>query len=521
MALAVTVGGTGTNSGLTAAVGDKIIVCQACDNAGTDGASSTTAPTCPKTGTFTQRASNNYDPGTASAGATATIWQATVTSSLGSTDQITIYSSATAYMCATAYKVTAGSGAVCQFSATTNGTAANSNAPTVTTESIAIGYLVVGSAAIETDDAITAASDTDRGSWTTVSNVISDAGPDSITMRPVSQAKVTTTAAGTQTYNLSYSTARDVAITAATFYELVATNAPAEVATTTAAGYNATTNLKPVAGVAAATAAAPAVTPKVEPRTGGTLTDENGVTLTDENGVPLYDAHAAYAVAAAHDATVTTAPGTDAPAGLATVTAIAYAATVRTDAPAGLATVTATAYAATVRTDVPAPAATSATATAHSPTVRISPAAGQAAATASAISATATVTVLAGIGTATATAYDATVSSAATTNAPAGLASATAAAANATVRIGPAAGHATATAPALAPATATVAAIGPAFTVTVPAQIATVIVVAAAAQAATSVFAVTPTDSVLAFVTSRLVRLATERTLRFRSHTQE
>lgn len=84
-------------------------------------------------------------------------------------------------------------------------TTGNSTTPSITTSSIVVGDCVVAMVGVEGNPTVTADSDTTNGSWGSQINFSTGTSANGIAI--ATQAKVTTTAAGTQTYNPTLSAA--------------------------------------------------------------------------------------------------------------------------------------------------------------------------------------------------------------------------------------------------------------------------------------------------------------------------
>jgi hypothetical protein len=94
----------------------------------------------------------------------------------------------------------------------TNGGASGvGTSPLVTTSSITVNHVLIGFAGAETNEAITADSDSTNGSWSTQQTVTANTGTVATSIRISSQQKTITTT-GTQTYNLQLPSSRDWAI---------------------------------------------------------------------------------------------------------------------------------------------------------------------------------------------------------------------------------------------------------------------------------------------------------------------
>lgn len=223
MALAVTAGGTGAsntstatlafNCGLTVAVDDLIVVVVGADNNGTSGARSIASITTGVGNVFpwTRTATTNSegwiinelsDPGAAAAGATLTIATCIAQAAMSTTDQITVnFSPNTTAKSAHCYKVTKDAAKVWDFSFGCNAAsnaAATANPTQSTAASVAVGDCTFGACGAESSAAGTGDADATNGSWSALVSTASGG-----TMRCYSQYKIQTTAASTQTWDLT------------------------------------------------------------------------------------------------------------------------------------------------------------------------------------------------------------------------------------------------------------------------------------------------------------------------------
>ena len=330
-----------------------------------------------------------------SAAASATAYDATVTTSLAATTEL---AAATATANDTSATATANAG-----SATATATAYDA---TVTTDAGTNAPAEAATAAATANAATPALTAT---AATSTATATADNATTALTA-PAEQASATATVndptpatAPNAEQAAATVTAYDATVTASG-----ATNAPAEQATGTATAYDATVTTD--ANAATATSAATAYDATVTTATATTAPAESAAaTATADNATTALTASAetSAAAATAYDATVTTTAATNAPAETATATATAYDATVAITITADVATATGQAYTATVSITAIADVAT-VTATANDPTGLTGEIgnAEQAAASATANNATVTLTTNAGVATATAAAYN-------------------------------------------------------------------------------------------------------------------
>lgn len=235
--MALTISNAGTNnsttssgtlviSGVTASVGDWLVVIIGADNAGGSGANSISSVTDAEGNTYTSRATLLQDPGAADEGATLSIFTAEITSALSLDDVTVNFSPNTTSKTAVVYLVEPDVGDTITFRASGAGAAGatgNGTAQSVIT-SVTNGDTIFGGVACETNAAITADSDTTNGSWSTAYTNTADTGSAGTSMAVSAQWK-TVSSTGNQTYNTSTGSSVDWAMSWLTLY---AVEAPAE-----------------------------------------------------------------------------------------------------------------------------------------------------------------------------------------------------------------------------------------------------------------------------------------------------
>lgn len=208
-----------TGNTITAAAGDWLVAFVAASNDGNVGASAigTLSDSSSNPG-WTNRATINYDPGAAGAGATLRVATCAVTVALSSGSVSCSMSPNITEGAIQVYKVVPGAAQVVTFRACdTTGSTGNATSYTAAQVSVTSGDTIFGAAAIETDDAITGDTDTTNGSWSTIWTVLADAGADASTMSVASQYK-TATGTGNQNWACSSTTGRDSARTYLVIY---------------------------------------------------------------------------------------------------------------------------------------------------------------------------------------------------------------------------------------------------------------------------------------------------------------
>lgn len=228
MALTITAAGSAnsttasaslTVTGITAAVGDWLVVVCAADNAGTSGASSMGSASDSASNTWTTRAiTNRTQVSSAADGATLGFFTAQVTSALSSGTVSISFSPNTTSKAAVVWRVQPGTGEAVAYGTVGPGATGSTSAPTITTSSITNGTTVFGAWAGETNAAVTADSDTTNGSWATQQTAVASTGSAASSQTVATQYK-TVTGTGTQTYNLT-TTVVDYAINWLTLYRV-------------------------------------------------------------------------------------------------------------------------------------------------------------------------------------------------------------------------------------------------------------------------------------------------------------
>ena len=204
-----------SDTNVNAAVGDLLVVLISADNAGTSGAASISSVSDSNGHTYTQRAKINRDPGSANQGITLGIYTTTVTSAMVN-DTVTVsFSPNTTYKCMAVYAITPDSGYTASVKFTDTGTTGNTSPIAYTSSSLDSGEIVLGAYAGETvnfpSGTVTGDSDTTRGSWSTRDWFSAYDGTNFQATLVVQHKTVTGT--GTQTWNISVSTAPDYAAT--------------------------------------------------------------------------------------------------------------------------------------------------------------------------------------------------------------------------------------------------------------------------------------------------------------------
>jgi hypothetical protein len=202
-----------TGATVTANVGDWLVLLIAASNSGASGAATTFTPSDPAGNIWTQRAVINYNPSGINNGTTLAIFTAEVTSPLTSQAVTVTLGDNTPEKACIVKRVQPGAGETVQFvDCNTTGnvfTGINIAAPTV---SVTSGDTIFGAAAVETDDAASADTDTTNGSWDAGLQTTADNGLDANAQSIITQYK-TTTGTGNQSWAISFGASRDCAAT--------------------------------------------------------------------------------------------------------------------------------------------------------------------------------------------------------------------------------------------------------------------------------------------------------------------
>lgn len=204
--------------------GRVLVVLLAANNAGTSGASSTDTPTLTLGGvggySLQSLFSENYTPGsTSNDGVTLSAWYYKLSAGANfnsSNCSVTFnFSTSTSSRAWQVWEVAADSGLDLALTAPVTsavGAGSNTSTPTRTSSSVATDDLVIGVLGLEAgSETITADSDTTRGTWSAGQTNAANTGTNSTSMTLYTQRKPVTSA-GTQTFNPTLGSARDLVI---------------------------------------------------------------------------------------------------------------------------------------------------------------------------------------------------------------------------------------------------------------------------------------------------------------------
>ncbi len=204
-----------TITGVTASVGDVILLQIAACNTGTSGAAAIISSIADNASSsqndYWLIGYDNYTGGTASDAATIFLYECVVETALSSNTITITFSANNPQKAARAYRIQPGAGETPQLVGTvTFGTGAKGARPTHTlpTTYVQNGDTIFCMAAIETDDTITGDSDTTNGSWSTVQTTLADGGVDTSALSCTTQYK-TVNADGAQNWAPTTASGRD------------------------------------------------------------------------------------------------------------------------------------------------------------------------------------------------------------------------------------------------------------------------------------------------------------------------
>jgi hypothetical protein len=223
MALTITSTGNATSTagsgtlditGITASVGDVLLICFAADNTALGGGTRTVTAADNaggSTNVYTQRGTTGVQTaGSANDGAACYFHECPVTTALSAnTITLTFVEGNITTKAAEVYRLQPGTDQAVKFIAVdTASPGAARTTHSATTISVTTGHTIFAMAAIETDDAITGDGDTTNGNWSAVSTRLADGGADIACMSCSSQYK-TVSATGNQAWACTTATGRD------------------------------------------------------------------------------------------------------------------------------------------------------------------------------------------------------------------------------------------------------------------------------------------------------------------------
>lgn len=198
-ASSITLDATLNITGVSADVGDMLVVMIASDNSATSGTSPISSISDSSGNTWNQRVNRNQTTGnTVDDGVSIRSYTSAITSALSSGDITILFNTDTSSKAALVKKVSADPGEAIVYIGNGGGDG-YSGTPSVST-TVNEGQTIIAFIGIETRSAVTADSDTTNGSWSTQQSTRADQGGSLRSIRIASQYK-TVTATGTQEYN--------------------------------------------------------------------------------------------------------------------------------------------------------------------------------------------------------------------------------------------------------------------------------------------------------------------------------
>lgn len=227
-----TSGATLDLTGVSAAIGDWLVLAVAADNAGAAGVSATSASITDAAGnTWTRRSETNNTPtGAANDGTTLSIWTCPVTATLSSATITVNFSPNTTAKAALLKKVVPGAGEVVRFVSVGAGFTGTTIPFSSGNVSVDVGYTIFGYTAAESANSFTNDSDTTNGSWSTAQTALANTGVGGTSQSLTGQHK-TATASGNQSYDTTHIANRDWALN----YIILSAKVQASLAATEAA----------------------------------------------------------------------------------------------------------------------------------------------------------------------------------------------------------------------------------------------------------------------------------------------
>lgn len=198
-------------TGITADVGDWLVVMVACDNSQvspTPGGPPTVGCSDTAGNTYTSRVNSTRDPGTTNEGVTICSFTAPVTTAISSGTVTVTFSPNTTAKTVLVKRIQPGVGESVAYVST--GTPANgvSTTPSSAAVSVTNGHTIMGIVGVEGNDTVTGDSDTTSGTWSAQQTAVVAAS--GISAIRISSQQKTVTATSTQTYNVTLgTTARD------------------------------------------------------------------------------------------------------------------------------------------------------------------------------------------------------------------------------------------------------------------------------------------------------------------------
>lgn len=243
-----------TVTGVTAAIGDVLVMGASFDNAGAAGIASLSTTVTDSAGNtwVNQSLTNRTAAGVANDGTTLGIWTCLVTATLtAGTVTLSCSPNTTAKAVGIAKTTPGAAGDQVLIYAVGPGVTAGGASQSAGTVSVPIGYTIFGFSALEANAAPTADADTTNGSWSTA--LTASIGASGTTGQTISIQWKTVTATGNQTYNTSTGSGADSAANYLILASVPGTGVGSAAGTATAAGVGA--SIATAAGASAGSAA--------------------------------------------------------------------------------------------------------------------------------------------------------------------------------------------------------------------------------------------------------------------------
>lgn len=117
------------------------------------------------------------------------------------------------------WEITSSQYAYMTYLSSNKNTGASTSTPTVTTDSIPSGGVVIGAGAAETNTSWTGDSDTSDGSWSTAQQKTASHGSGDLYSQSLTTQYKVVTSSGTQTYNPTLGAAKDCILVWVAYYE--------------------------------------------------------------------------------------------------------------------------------------------------------------------------------------------------------------------------------------------------------------------------------------------------------------
>jgi hypothetical protein len=216
---------------------DGVLVCITADNSAISGAISISSVSDSQSNTYTLIRNVKTQGGSINNLASAAIYLCAVTNAISTSDSITVnFSPNTPSKAVVIYKIACASGKKpSNISSGATAPVSDSTSLSRSTVTIPANDTVFMVAGIETNESVTADTDTLRGSWSSAYSATADTGTLATSMQVVTQYK-TVTSSGTQTWNLSWATSTSYCAAYASITEVAALSTVTKTATGSGSG---------------------------------------------------------------------------------------------------------------------------------------------------------------------------------------------------------------------------------------------------------------------------------------------